>query len=70
MKPATDAPLISVTQAANILGRAPATAYEWARRGELPGLVTIHGRYYVRRAVLEAWLVGSSTLADSNGGTH
>jgi excisionase family DNA binding protein len=69
MTTATPKPLISVAQAAAHLGRATATVYEWARRGELPGLVTINGRYYVRRSVLEGWLSGE-TVNTVDGGVR
>ena len=51
-------PLMSVAGAAKLIGVAPTTAYEWARRDELPGLVKIGNRLYVKRAVLLAWLAG------------
>ncbi len=57
-------PLISVTQAGVILGIGTTTAYEWARRGDLPGLVQHGGRNYVRRAVVEAYVRGDDVLDD------
>jgi len=53
-----DAPLLSVAQAAALLGIGTSTGYEWVRAGELPGAVRVHGRYYVRRALLDAYLRG------------
>ena len=55
---AASKPLIPVAKAAELRGVAPTTAYEWARRDELPGLVKLGNRLYVRRAVLLAWLAG------------
>ena len=51
-------PLISVNEAADLLGISRSVAYVLARRRELPGLVELNGRYYVRRLVLLAWLAG------------
>lgn len=48
-------PIISVRQAAEILGVTEGTAYRWLDRGELPGAVRVGGRWYVRRAALERW---------------
>jgi len=49
-------PLISVAQAAEMAGVSEATGYRWVAAGELLGAVNMHGRRYVRRLVLEAWL--------------
>jgi hypothetical protein len=51
--------LVSVSTAAEMAGVSRSMAYCWARSGNLPGLVEINGRMYVRRAVLEAWLAGA-----------
>jgi len=51
-------PLLSVRQAAHRLGIGETTAYEWARRNELPGLVKLGGRLYVRAAVLDRFIAG------------
>lgn len=51
-------PLLSVNAAADLWGRSRSATYQSARRGELPGLVRLNGRYYVRRAMFEAWLAG------------
>lgn len=59
-------PLLSVREAGEILGVGTTTAYEWLRRGELPGAVQHGGRWYVRRAVLEAYLSGADVLGDPN----
>lgn len=54
-----DTPLISVAQAGRLMGISESKAYELAREGNLPGLVSLPGhRRLVRRAVLEAWLTG------------
>ena len=58
-------PLLSVRQAACRLGIGETTAYEWARRNELPGLVRLGGRLYVRAAVLERFLAGEDGHAPS-----
>jgi excisionase family DNA binding protein len=55
-------PLLTVAEAGRELGIGTTTAYEWARRGELPGLVKLGGRWYVRRAVLVAYLNGADVL--------
>jgi len=51
-------PLLTIRECATLLGVCTTTAYAFARRGELPGLVRLNGRYYVRRAVFEGWLAG------------
>lgn len=51
-------PLLSIRETAELLSWKPTRTYEAARRGELPGLVTINGRYHVKRLVLLAWLAG------------
>ena len=51
-------PLISVAEAGALLAVSPTTAYAWARRGELPGLVKMNRRYYVRRHAIEAFIRG------------
>ena len=56
-------PLISVAQAGRALGIKTTTAYEWARRGDLPGLVRLGGRMYVRAAVLERFIAGEDAGA-------
>ena len=50
--------LLSVLEAAHRLGVGETTAYEWARRNELPGLVRLGGRLYVRAAVLDRFITG------------
>jgi len=66
--PARPKPLMSVAEAARELGIAPTTAYEWLRRGELPGTVQHGGRWYVRRAVLLAYINGADILSAGEGG--
>ena len=56
--PARPKPLLTIAEAAECWGRSRSATYESARRGELPGLATLNGRYYVRWAVFEAWLAG------------
>ena len=55
-------PLMPVSEAGHELGIGTTTAYEWLRRGELPGAVRLGGRWYVRRVVLEAFLAGADVL--------
>ena len=54
--------LLSVREAAHRLGVGETTAYEWARRNELPGLVRLGGRLYVRAAVLDRFINGEDVL--------
>ena len=61
-------PLLSVSEAAELLGIGTTTAYEWARRDELPGLVKHGRRWYVRRAVLLAYLNGADVLPSAPDG--
>jgi excisionase family DNA binding protein len=51
-------PLMSIPEAAVYVGLAPATLYEWARKGQLVGAVQINGRWRVKRAELSRWLSG------------
>jgi hypothetical protein len=51
-------PLLSVAGAARLLDWGVSKAYEAARRGELPGVVTVNGRLHVRTAVLVRWIDG------------
>lgn len=53
-------PLISVSEAADLLGISRSVAYRWARLGCLPGAVrpAADGRWYVRRAPVLAFIVG------------
>lgn len=60
-------PLISVANAAELLGIGTTTAYDWLRAGALPGAVQVNGRWYVRRAVLEAYVRGDDVLGDAVG---
>lgn len=54
-----DRPLLSIRDAADLLGMSEATARRLARTGNLPGLVAIPGhRLLVRRRILEQWLAG------------
>jgi excisionase family DNA binding protein len=57
-------PLITVREAAELAGVTESTAYRWANTGELAGALRVHGRWYVRRVVLEAWLAGG-VIAES-----
>jgi excisionase family DNA binding protein len=61
-------PLLSVAEAGAELGIGTRTAYEWLRRGELPGAVQHGGRWYVRRAVLLAYINGADVLPAIEGG--
>jgi excisionase family DNA binding protein len=53
---------MSVSEACRELGIGTTTGYEWARRGDLPGLVKHGGRLWVRRAVLLAYINGVDVL--------
>jgi transposase len=55
---ASEPGLISLAQAAKRFGIATRTAYDWARAGEMPGLVRVNGRLWVKRLVLERFLAG------------
>ena len=55
MEPAT----ISVTSAAKLLGIGRQTAYELARRGELPGALRLGHRIVVSRHALRRFLEGN-----------
>ena len=44
---------VTVEQAAKVLGISRASAYELARRGELPGAIRLGGRVVVSRRQLE-----------------
>ena len=46
----------TVEEAARILGIGRQTAYELARRGELPGIKRLGGRFIVSRIQLEEYL--------------
>jgi len=50
--------LLSIAEAAARLGISVRSAYEWANRGVLPGLVVVNNRRYVLRLVLERFLDG------------
>jgi len=62
--PIAQRPLLSVPQAAALLGISVTAAYRWLERGELPGAVHVGGRWWVRRRVLEAWLHGENHHAE------
>jgi hypothetical protein len=57
-------PLLSIAGAARLLNWGVSKAYEAARRGELPGVVSVNGRLHVRTAVLVRWIDGDD-LADT-----
>jgi excisionase family DNA binding protein len=51
--------LLTIPEAAALMGVSRSIAYEMARQGQLPGLVRLSGhRMLVRRRVLESWLAG------------
>lgn len=54
----TERKTYSVPQAAAILGIGKGTAYEWARSGDLPGVLKIGQRFLVSRRVLDAYVNG------------
>ena len=49
----------TVEEAARILGIGRQTAYELARRGELPGVRRLGKRFIISKSELEAYLQGS-----------
>ena len=51
---------LTVMEAAEVLGIGRQSAYELARRGELPGVRRLGGRFIVSKAELETYLSGSS----------
>lgn len=51
---------VSVQEAARAYGISRGQAYELARRGELPGVIKLGGRYVVSRTVLERVLNGEA----------
>jgi excisionase family DNA binding protein len=62
-----DKQLLSIREAARVLGLTPWVAYRLARERRLPGLVRLgERRIYVRRAALEAWLRGENPTKDKN----
>jgi len=53
-------PLLSVAEASDLAGVSEETVYGWVAAGELPGVMRVGGRWYVRRLMLETWLEGVS----------
>ena len=51
---------VTVEQAGAMLGIGRGLAYELAKRGELPGVLRLGGRYVVSRQRLEQTLAGSA----------
>jgi predicted DNA-binding transcriptional regulator AlpA len=51
---------VNVPEAAREYGISRGQAYELARRGELPGVIKLGGRYVVSRAVMERVLNGEA----------
>jgi excisionase family DNA binding protein len=49
---------VPVPEAAKMLGISRGAGYELARRGELPGVIKLGGRYVVSRVVLERTING------------
>ena len=62
----TERKTYSVPQAATILGIGKAKAYEWARSGELPGVLQIGTRFLVSRKKLDDYVDGA-TSQEMNG---
>ena len=56
---------LTVMEAAKILGIGRQSAYELARRGELPGVRKLGGRFIISRIVLEEYLKGHIQIADA-----
>lgn len=61
----TERKTYSVPQAAVILGIGKGTAYEWARSGDLPGVLKIGQRFLVSRRVLDAYVNGEQSEAQA-----
>jgi len=57
---ATTKQTLTVMEAAQILGIGRQTAYELARRDELPGVRRLGGRFIVAKRALHAYLAGTS----------
>ena len=57
-------PLLSIAEAADLLGKSRSATYQLARRDELPGLVVLNGRYHVKRAVIVRWLEEDASADD------
>lgn len=55
-----EAALMGVRELARYLGRGRNRLYGAIRRGEIPGVVKLGGRWYARRAALEMWLKGEN----------
>jgi excisionase family DNA binding protein len=62
--PSSDKALLTIPEAAKVLGIARTSAYEAVRRGELPAL-HVGKRVYVPRAQLEAWVGETEPPASS-----
>lgn len=59
-----DRPLLTIPETAREYSiGSESTLYARARAGELPGAITLGGRWYVKRAVLERWLRGEDSAA-------
>jgi excisionase family DNA binding protein len=56
----TERRTMNVDEAAKALGISRASAYELARRGELPGAIRLGGRVVVSKAALERVVNGES----------
>lgn len=54
---------VTVEQASAMLGIGRGLAYELAKRGELPGVLKLGGRYVVSRQRLEQTLAGDESAA-------
>jgi excisionase family DNA binding protein len=50
---------LNIEEAAMVLGIGRRLAYELARRGELPGVMKLGGRYVISKAALERFLQGA-----------
>jgi predicted DNA-binding transcriptional regulator AlpA len=66
-RPPAEKPLRSVSWAADRMGLARSTAYSLARAGQLPGLVRLGGRYYIKSLVLEQWLQAPEWTSGAEG---
>jgi len=55
----TERQTLTIMEAARMLGIGRQTAYELARRGELPGVRRLGKRFIISKSELEAYLQGS-----------
>lgn len=57
--------LMTIREAAQLLGQPERRLYRWAAEGRLPGVRRFGRAVYVSREELERWLVGNGAAASS-----